>query len=116
MADMSASNTRQISTSVAASVSRGTALQASLTRALAGVNSTMIASVASKADEDKHMWLGGCSGSGGCWSDRCLDRVELDTARPKFYKYELVVLLTGASMRLSNVRAMRSRMLIFLKF
>jgi len=86
MADMSASNTRQISTSVAASVSRGTALQASLTRALAGVNSTMIASVASKADEDKHMWLGGCSGSGGCWSDRCLDRVELDTARPKFYK------------------------------
>jgi len=83
---MAASNTQAISASVAASVSRGNALSTSLTRALAGVNSTMIASVAGKADEDKHIWLGGCSGGGGCWSDRCLDRVELDTARPKFYK------------------------------
>jgi len=86
MADMAASNTQAISASVAASVSRGNALSTSLTLALAGVNSTMIASVAGKADEDKHMWLGGCSGGGGCWSDRCLDRVELDTSRPKFYK------------------------------
>ena len=84
---MSARNTAQISAAIAASASRGTALQSTVTRTIAGINSTMIASVAMKANEAKHVWLGGCTiGGGGCWRDQCLNGVELDTARPKFYK------------------------------
>jgi len=86
MADMSASNTEQISAAVTASVSRGNALQTTLTRAITAVNSTMIVSVLGKMDSDRHLWYGGCSGGSGCWADQCLDRVEIDTARPYFYK------------------------------
>ena len=86
MADMSASNTEQISAAVTASVSRGNALQTTLTRAITAVNSTMIVSVLGKMDSDRHVWMGGCSGGSGCWADQCFDRVEIDTARPYFYK------------------------------
>ena len=99
MTDMSARNTAQISSAIATSASQGTALQSTLTRTIAGINSTMIASVAMKANEAQHLWLGGCtSGGGGCWRDQCLNGVELDTARPKFYKrtnYRMRTLITG---------------------
>ena len=87
MASMSARNTAQIAGAISPSASQGTALQSTLTRTINGINSTMIASVAGKANNAKHIWLGGCTSSGGgCWRDQCMNGVELDTARPKFFK------------------------------
>ena len=99
MTDMSARNTAQISSAIAVSASQGTALHSTLTRTIAGINSTMIASVALKANEAQHLWLGGCRDHGGnCWRDQCLNGVELDTARPYFYKrtnYRMRTLVAG---------------------
>ena len=87
MQSMTVRNTAQISDAVRASASTGTALQSTLGAAIQAVNSTMIVSIAGKASENKHVWLGGCrSYSHGCWYDLCLNGVELDTSRPYFFK------------------------------
>ena len=87
MSAMTVRNTAQISSAVTASESRGSALQASLGSAIQAVNSTMIVSIAGKASEMKHVWLGGCRNHNhGCWQDMCMNGVEIDTTRPYFFK------------------------------
>ena len=87
MSDMTVRNTAQISSAVAASLSRGSALQTSLGAAINAANSSLVVAIAGKASEDKHVWLGGCRNHNhGCWQDMCMNGVEVDTARPYFYK------------------------------
>ena len=87
MQSMTVRNTGQISAAVRASASTGAALQSSLGAAIQAVNSSMVVSIAGKASEAKHVWLGGCRATSyGCWQDMCLSGVELDTARPFFFK------------------------------
>ena len=87
MQSMTVRNTAQISAAVRSSASTGAALQSSLGAAIQAVNSSMVVSIAGKASETKHFWLGGCTTrSNSCWQDMCLNGVEVDTARPKFYK------------------------------
>ena len=87
MNDMAAANSVAIAAAITASASTGTALQSTLTRSIAAVNASMIASIRGKADASQHVWLGGCrNAQHGCWSSQCLNGVELDTARPMFYK------------------------------
>merc|ERR1711990_2215 len=54
---------------------------------MTAMNSTVARSLASKMNTKKHIFVGGCSShSYGGWRDICMNRVETDTARPKFYK------------------------------
>ena len=87
MQSMTVRNTAQISAAVRASASSGAALQSSLGAAIQAVNSSMVISIAGKASEAKHLWLGGCRNHNhGCWQDMCLNGVEMDTSRPYFFK------------------------------
>jgi hypothetical protein len=77
----------QISAATAAAISRSTSDAAATTAAIRAMNVSLTSAMANKASQDKHFWLGGCaSHNHGCWQDFCLSRVEIDKARPYFYK------------------------------
>ena len=87
MNNMAAANSVAIAAAITASANTGSALQATLTRSISAINASMIASLRGKADAAQHVWLGGCrNAQHGCWASQCLNGVELDTARPMFYK------------------------------
>jgi hypothetical protein len=77
----------QLSAATAAAISRSAVASASATVAIRAINASLTSAMANKASEEKHFWLGGCANHNhGCWQDFCLSRVEIDKARPYFYK------------------------------
>ena len=60
---------------------------ASVTGSLTSMNTTVFRAIALRANDKKHVWVGGCSAyNNGGWSEDCLDRTRYDTAAPKFRK------------------------------
>jgi hypothetical protein len=87
VATQMASVNTQLSAASSAAISRSASDAATTTAAVRAMNVSLTAAMANKASEDKHFWLGGCaSHNHGCWQDFCLSRVEIDKARPYFYK------------------------------
>jgi hypothetical protein len=87
VASQVASVATQLSAASSAAISRSASDAATTTAAVRAMNVSLTAAMANKASEDKHFWLGGCaSHNHGCWQDFCLSRVEVDKARPYFYK------------------------------
>jgi hypothetical protein len=87
VASQMASVPSALSANEAAIISRSAVAATATMTQLRSINASLTLAMANKASEEKHFWLGGCANHNhGCWQDFCLSRVEIDKARPYFYK------------------------------